>query len=106
MKEKKKGKFILFASFLRPTEELLWQSTERVTLRELLPKYGLFVIALFLFVMAVLANIEDREIEASGLGALILLFGPGVLIFVLIFSYAEGWMARFFNIKFPDARYA
>ena len=55
MKEKRKGKFIPFASYLRPTEELLWQSAEKADiLASLMPRASLSnFISLALFLMVV-----------------------------------------------------
>jgi hypothetical protein len=108
MKEKKKGKRILFASFLRPTEELLWQSSEKVTLRNVMPKLILSSIGLLIsaFATLVVINIGKLVSKALGLWGLIVVFGPGAFIFLLICMYVNGWMGQFFKIKFPDGRYA
>jgi hypothetical protein len=107
MKEKKKGKIILFASFLRPTEELLWQSPERVTLRSVMPKFSLSSIGLLIFVIAAIVIIDRLARESSGFGTFIILIVLPALIWVsFIAIYVNGWIGQFFKIKFPDARYA
>src|SRR5688500_7748516 len=55
MKEKRKGKFIPFASYLRPSEELLWQSSENVDIpASVMPTWSLSnFVSLALFLMVV-----------------------------------------------------
>ena len=106
MKEKRKGKFIPFASYLRPTEELLWQTPERVTLRSVMPKLSLSSISLFLFAIAALIIIDRLAKEDASFGAFMLLVGVPFIGLLLIGIYVNGWIGQFFKIKFPDARYA
>jgi len=111
MKEKRKGKFIPFASYLRPTEELLWQSAEKADiLASLIPRLSLsnFVsLALFLMVVGGCGFMIDSKPETGVgvLGAFIAMVGIGLIVV----RYIIRWTAskQMLNIAIPNqARYA
>jgi hypothetical protein len=61
MKEKSKAN--PFAAYLRPTENLLWQSPERVkTTESLLPQFNVYtlgVIGLFIMLIVIIASVAQ-----------------------------------------------
>jgi hypothetical protein len=111
MKEKRKGKFIPFASYLRPTEELLWQSAESVDiLASLIPKASLsnFIsLALFLMVAGgcgIMFNSKPDDLVGV-LGVIIAMIGMGLVVI----RYTMRWASskQMLNIAIPEqARYA
>ena len=103
MKEKKKGKFIPFASYLRPTEELLWQTPEHLT--SVLPtvSFSIFrAVALVLYAIGAIALVTGRQFEGV---SIILMFI--VLPFISLFFMHLLLEGRIFKITLPDkTRYA
>jgi hypothetical protein len=63
MSEKEKSKANPFAAYLRPTENLLWQSPERVkTTESLLPQFNVYtlgVIGLFIMLIVIIASVAQ-----------------------------------------------
>jgi hypothetical protein len=111
MKEKKKSKFIPFASYLRPTEELLWQSTEDVNiLASLMPNWSLSnVLTIGLFLMVVggcgLMASNRADIVLGVIGTFTGLIG--ITLIGLRYIYRWIWRKQVFNMAIPDqARYA
>jgi hypothetical protein len=105
MKEKKKGKFIPFASYLRPTEELLWQTPEHLT--SSLPTVYFSIpraAALLLFAITAIALVREYFRSPLGIWTILVFIG---LPFTLIFFLNYLLKGRIFKVTLPDTtRYA